>query len=78
MVGGAATNPIQSDLINPERGTRAAVKRVWTVNWELGTGTGALLGLYIYIADLLQWLRSTVRGGLNETKMCFGSQGRGR
>lgn len=38
MVGGAATNPIQSDLINSERGTRAAVKRVWTANWELELG----------------------------------------
>ena len=48
--GSNEPNPIRSD----QPGTRAAVKRVWPANWELGTGIGALLGLYIYyIAGLV-------------------------
>lgn len=69
--GSNEPNPIRSDQL----GTRNAGGGETRLDGELGTGTGALLGLYIYIADLLQWLRSTVRGGLNEAKMCFGEPG---
>lgn len=67
MVGGVVTNAIQSDLINPGGGETR-------LDGELG---------HFRALDLHRWTCSSGSDALfevdlNETKMCFGSQGRGR